>query len=159
MVSDVLRQRGVPVRIVEGARFVSGAAEPRAYAATPDEGTRIRDRAPTTAVASRAARISGAVVPETADVHNDLGIACASKRPDRSGDRRIPSGAVDIDPDSAETHWHLGAALASSGAISTEAATQLCADPCSAIRQTRMRRHDLDTVMRHAPPKPTFSLT
>ncbi|HEU5259065.1 MAG TPA: hypothetical protein VFU28_23925, partial [Vicinamibacterales bacterium] len=68
---------GEPVRVVEGLDLYLALLN-SAYAATPEEGARIR------AAADNGRRMAGsaylgAVVPETADVHNDLGIAYASR--------------------------------------------------------------------------------
>jgi spermidine synthase len=105
---------GSPVRIVEGLDLYLALLN-RAYAATPEEGARIRNAAAQGRVFAGSAYL-GAVVPETADVHNDLGIAYASKG---QMDQAIAEfrDALRLEPDSAQTHWHLGAALADRGAL------------------------------------------
>jgi spermidine synthase len=112
---------GAPVRSVEGLDLYLALLN-RAYAATPEEGARIRRAADQGRVFAGSAYL-GAVVPETADVHNDLGIALASKG---QIDQAIAEfrEALRLEPDSAQTHWHLGAALADRGALD-EAASHL----------------------------------
>ena len=107
-------QNNAPVRMVEGLDLYL-ALLTRAYAATPEEGQRIR------AAADNGRRIAdsaylGAVVPDTAEVHNDLGIALASRG---LLDAAIAEfrHALTLDPGSGQTHWHLGAALAEHGAL------------------------------------------
>jgi spermidine synthase len=133
---------GMPVKVVEGLDLYLALLN-RAYAATPDEGARIR------AAADNGRRIAGSaylgsVVPDSAEVHNDLGIAYASRG---AIDQAIVEfrQSLELDPDSPQTAWHLGAALASNGALA-EAETFL--------RRSVQRdpgnpdaRHDLETVI------------
>ena len=133
---------GAPVRIVEGLDLYLALLN-RAYAATPEEGVRIRNAAEQGRVFAGSAYL-GAVVPDTADVHNDLGIAYASKG---QIDQAIAEfrEALRLDPDSARTHWHLGAALADRGALD-EAADHLRRsvelDPAN-----EDARHDLAAIL------------
>jgi spermidine synthase len=137
---------GMPVRLVEGLDLYLALLN-RSYAATPEEGARIR------AAADNGRRIAGsaylgAVVPETAAVHNDLGIAFASRGQLDAAIAEFKE-ALALDPYSAETHWHLGAALAERGALE-EAAEHLRIsvqrDPTNVDA-----KHDLESVdaLRH----------
>ena len=132
----------MPIRIVEGLDLYLALLN-RAYAATPEEGARIRAAADTGRRVVGSAYL-GAVVPETADVHNDLGIAYASRGfiDDAIAEFRH---SLELEPDSAQTEWHLGAALASKGAL-TEAADVLSR---SVQRDPRNvdAKHDLETVL------------
>jgi spermidine synthase len=103
-----------PVRSVEGLDLYLALLN-RAYAATAEEGARIRRAADQGRVFAGSAYL-GAVVPETAGAHNDLGIAYASKGQIDPAIAEFRE-ALRLDPDSAQTHWHLGAALADRGAL------------------------------------------
>jgi tetratricopeptide (TPR) repeat protein len=105
-------ENGMPVRLVEGLDLYM-ALLGRAYASTPEEGSRIRAAGDTGRRVAGSAYL-GAVVPDTADVHNDLGIAYASRGliDQAIAEFRL---SMQMDPDSAQTAWHLGAALASKG--------------------------------------------
>jgi spermidine synthase len=105
---------GMPVRLVEGLD-VYLALLTHAYAATPDEGNRIRASADSGRRVVGSAYL-GAVVPETAEVHNDLGIAYASHGQLDAAIAEFRQ-ALSLEPDSAQTHWHLGAALAQRGEL------------------------------------------
>jgi tetratricopeptide (TPR) repeat protein len=132
---------GMPVRVVEGLD-VYLALLTHAYAATPEEGSRVR------AAADEGRRIAGSaylgtVVPETSDVHNDLGIAYASRG---QLDAAIAEfrHALSLEPDSAQTHWHLGAALAERGQLQEaeeHLRTSVQRDPTNVEA-----KHDLETV-------------
>jgi spermidine synthase len=132
---------GVPVRIVEGLD-VYLALLTRAYAAAPEEGSRIR------AAADNGRRVAGSaylgtVVPETSDVHNDLGIAYASRGQLDAAIAEFRQ-ALSLEPDSAQTHWHLGAALAERGDLDEaeeHLRTSVQRDPTNAEA-----KHDLETV-------------
>jgi tetratricopeptide (TPR) repeat protein len=112
---------GVPVRVVEGLDLYLALLN-RAYAATPEEGARIRSAAEQGRIFAGSAYL-GAAVPETAEAHNDLGIAYASKGQLNQAIAEFRE-ALRLDPDSAQTHWHLGAALADRGVLD-EAADHL----------------------------------
>jgi spermidine synthase len=134
---------GAPVRPVEGLDLYLALLS-RAYAASPEEGARIR------AAADNGRRVAGssylgAVVPETSEVHNDLGIAYASRG---QLDAAIAEfrRALDLAPDSAATHWHLGAALAERGALE-EAEVHLRASVQSDPTNVDAI-HDLESVVR-----------
>jgi Flp pilus assembly protein TadD len=114
-----------------------------AYAATPEEGARMR------AAADNGRRIAGstylgAVVPDTADVHNDLGIAYASRG---LIDQAVAEfrQSLQLDPESAQTLWHLGAALASKGEL--EEAAELLSRSVQRDPKNEDAQHDLETVM------------
>ena len=132
---------GMPVRVVEGLD-VYLALLTHAYAATPDQGNRVR------AAADEGRRIAGSaylgtVVPETPGVHNDLGIAYASRGQLDAAIAEFRQ-ALSLDPDAAETHWHLGAALAERGQLQEaeeHLRTSVQRDP-SNVEAT----HDLETV-------------
>jgi spermidine synthase len=133
---------GTPVRLVEGLDLYLALLN-RSYAATPEEGARIR------AAADNGRRVAGsaylgAVVPDTADVHNDLGIAYAARGllPAAIAEFRQ---ALALDPDSAETHWHLGAALAERGAL--EEAVEHLRTSVQRDPRNVQAKHDLDTVV------------
>jgi spermidine synthase len=133
---------GDPVRVVEGLDLYLALLN-SAYAATPEEGARIR------AAADNGRRIAGsaylgAVVPETADVHNDLGIAYASRGlidPAIAEFRQ----SLQFDPDSARTLWHLGSALASKGEL--EEAARFLRRSVERDPANKDAQHDLETVM------------
>jgi len=113
-----------------------------AYAATPDQGNRVR------AAADEGRRIAGSaylgtVVPETSGVHNDLGIAYASRGQLDAAIAEFRQ-ALSLDPDAAETHWHLGAALAERGQLQEaeeHLRTSVQRDPSNVEAA-----HDLETV-------------
>ena len=133
---------GEPVRVVEGLDLYLALLN-SAYAATPEEGARIR------AAADNGRRMAGsaylgAVVPETADVHNDLGIAYASRG---LIDQAIAEfrQSLQIDPDSARTLWHLGSALASKGEL--EEAARFLSRSVQRDPANKDAQHDLETVM------------
>ena len=133
---------GTPVRLVEGLDLHLALLN-RSYAATPEEGARIR------AAADNGRRVAGSaylgtVVPETPEVHNDLGIAYASRG---FIDEAIVEfrQSLTLQPDSAQTLWHLGAALASKGDLEEAAAllrSSVQRDPTNKDAQ-----HDLDSVI------------
>jgi spermidine synthase len=132
---------GMPVRVVEGLD-VYLALLTHAYAATPDQGNRVR------AAADEGRRIAGSaylgtVVPETPGVHNDLGIAYASRGQLDAAIAEFRQ-ALSLDPDAAETHWHLGAALAERGQLQEaeeHLRTSVQRDPSNVEAA-----HDLETV-------------
>jgi spermidine synthase len=133
---------GDPVRVVEGLDLYLALLN-SAYAATPEEGARIR------AAADNGRRIAGsaylgAVVPDTADVHNDLGIAYASHG---LIDQAIAEfrQSLQFDPDSARTLWHLGSALASKGEL--EEAARFLSRSVQRDPANKDAQHDLETVM------------
>ena len=133
---------GSPVRVVEGLDLYLALLN-SAYAATPEEGARIR------AAADNGRRIAGstylgAVAPETPDVHNDLGIAYASRG---LIDQAIAEfrQSLELDPESAQTLWHLGAALASKGEL--EEAAQLLRRSVQRDPTNKDAQHDLDSVI------------
>jgi spermidine synthase len=133
---------GDPVRVVEGLDLYLALLN-SAYAATPEEGARIR------AAADNGRRIAGsaylgAVVPDTADVHNDLGIAYASRG---LIDQAIAEfrQSLQFDPDSARTLWHLGSALASKGEL--EEAARFLSRSVQRDPANKDAQHDLETVM------------
>ena len=132
---------GTPVRLVEGLDLYLALLN-RSYAATPEEGARIR------AAADNGRRIAGsaylgAVVPETPDVHNDLGIAYASRGliDQAIGEFRQ---SLQLESDSAQTLWHLGAALASKGEL--EEAAVLLRRSVQRDPTNKDAQNDLDTV-------------
>ena len=132
----------MPVRLVEGLDLYLALLK-SAYAATPEEGARIR------AAAENGRRIAGsaylgAVVPDTADVHNDLGIGYASRG---LIDQAIAEfrQSLQLDPESAPTLWHLGAALASKGEL--EEAAQLLRRSVQRDPSNKDAQNDLDTVI------------
>jgi spermidine synthase len=133
---------GNPVRAVEGLDLYLALLN-NAYAATPEEGARIR------AAADNGRRIAGsaylgAVVPDTSDVHNDLGIGYASRG---LIDQAVAEfrQSLQLDPDSARTLWHLGAALASKGEF--EEAAELLRRSVQRDPSNKDAQHDLETVM------------
>jgi spermidine synthase len=133
---------GNPVRVVEGLDLYLALLN-SAYAATPEEGARIR------AAADNGRRIAGsaylgAVAPETPNVHNDLGIAYASRG---LIDQAIAEfrQSLELDPESAQTLWHLGAALASKGEL--EEAAQLLRRSVQRDPTNKDAQHDLDSVI------------
>jgi len=139
---------GAPVRLVEGLDLYL-ALLARAYAATPEEITRIR------AAADNGRRVAGsaylgAAVPDSADVHNELGIAMAT-RGQLDGAIAEFREALALDPNSADTHWHLGAALAERGALQEaeeHLRTSVQLDPSNLEAA-----HDLESVERVASPR------
>jgi Flp pilus assembly protein TadD len=136
------------VRLVDGLDLYL-ALLTRAYAATPEEGERIRSAADTGRRIAGSAYL-GAVVPETAEVHNDLGIASASRGQLQAAIAEFRQALV-LDPDSAQTHWHLGAALAERGAIDEALGhlrTSVQLDPSNLEAA-----HDLESVERVASPR------
>ena len=133
---------GTPVRVVEGLDLYLALLN-SAYAATPEEGARIR------AEADNGRRIAGsaylgAVVPDTANVHNDLGIGYASRG---LIDQAIAEfrQSLQLDPESAQTLWHLGAALASKGDL--EEAAELLRRSVQRDPANKDAQRDLETVM------------
>jgi len=133
---------GDPVRVVEGLDLYLALLN-SAYAATPEEGARIR------AAADNGRRMAGsaylgAVVPETADVHNDLGIAYASRGLIEQAIAEFRQ-SLQIDPDSARTLWHLGSALASKGEL--EEAARFLSRSVQRDPSNKDAQHDLETVM------------
>jgi spermidine synthase len=135
-------ESGNPVRVVEGLDVYLALLN-NAYAATPEEGARIR------AAADNGRRIAGsaylgAVVPDTANVHNDLGIGYASRG---LIDRAIAEfrQSLQLDPESAQTLWHLGAALASKGEL--EEAAEFLRRSVQRDPTNKDAQHDLDTVI------------
>ena len=133
---------GTPVRLVEGLDLYLALLN-RSYAATPEEGARIR------AAADNGRRVAGsaylgAVVPETPDVHNDLGIAYASRG---LLDQAIAEfrQSLQLESDSAQTLWHLGAALASKGEL--EEAAVLLRRSVQRDPTNKDAQNDLDTVI------------
>jgi len=133
---------GEPVRVVEGLDLYLALLN-SAYAATPEEGARIR------AAADNGRRMAGsaylgAVVPETADVHNDLGIAYASRGLIEQAIAEFRQ-SLQIDPDSARTLWHLGSALASKGEL--EEAARFLSRSVQRDPSNKAAQHDLETVM------------
>lgn len=133
---------GTPVRLAEGLDLYLALLN-RSYAATPEEGARIR------AAADNGRRVAGsaylgAVVPDTSDVHNDLGIAYASRG-------LIDAAIVEfrqslqLEPESAQTLWHLGAALASKGEL--EEAAMLLRRSVQRDPTNKDAQQDLDTVI------------
>jgi spermidine synthase len=135
-------ENGMPVRLVEGLDLYLALLN-RAYAATPEEGSRIR------AAGDNGRRIAGsaylgAVVPDTADVHNDLGIAYATRGQLDAAIAQFREALV-LDPGAAETHWHLGAALAERGAL--EEAEQHLRASVQRDPGNEAARHDLDAVL------------
>jgi tetratricopeptide (TPR) repeat protein len=133
---------GTPVRVVEGLDLYLALLN-RAYAATPEEGSRIR------ASGNNGRRIAGsaylgAVVPDTADVHNDLGIAYASRG---LMDQAIAEfrQSLQLDPGSAQTAWHLGAALASKGEF--DEAVVFLRSSVQRDPSNLDAKHDLDAVV------------
>jgi tetratricopeptide (TPR) repeat protein len=139
---------GAPVRLVEGLDLYL-ALLARAYAATPEEITRIR------AAADNGRRVAGsaylgAAVPDSADVHNELGIAMAARGQLDAAIAEFRE-ALALDPDSADTHWHLGAALAERGALQEaeeHLRTSVQLDPSNLEAV-----HDLESVERVASPR------
>jgi tetratricopeptide (TPR) repeat protein len=139
---------GAPVRLVEGLDLYL-ALLARAYAATPEEITRIR------AAADNGRRVAGsaylgAAVPDSADVHNELGIAMAARGQLDAAIAEFRE-ALALDPDSADTHWHLGAALAERGALQEaeeHLRTSVQLDPSNLEAA-----HDLESVERVASPR------
>ena len=135
-------ENGMPVRVVEGLDLYL-ALLGHAYAASPEEGARIRAAADSGRRVAGSAYL-GAVVPETSEVHNDLGIAYAERgllEPAIAEFRR----ALELAPDSAATHWHLGAALAERGALDEaelHLRTSVERDPTNVDA-----RHDLESVV------------
>ena len=133
---------GTPVKMVEGLDLYLSLLA-RAYAATPEEGVRIR------AASDNGRRVAGsaylgAVVPDTADVHNDLGIAYATRGQLDAAIAEFRQ-ALDLAPDSAATHWHLGAALAQRGALEEaelHLRTAVERDPTNVDA-----KHDLESVV------------
>jgi len=133
---------GAPVRVVEGLDLYLALLN-SAYAATPEEGARVR------AAADNGRRIAGsaylgAVVPDTASVHNDLGIGYASRG---LIDQAIAEfrRSLQLDPESAQTLWHLGAALASKGDL--EEAAEVLRRSVQRDPTNKDAQHDLETVM------------
>ena len=131
-----------PVRVVEGLDLYLALLK-SAYAATPEEGARMRASSDD-GRSVLGSRYLGAVVPDTADVHNDLGIAYASRGliDQAIAEFRL---SLQLDPESAQTLWHLGAALASKGEFEEAAALlrrSVQRDPTNKDAQ-----HDLDTVI------------
>jgi spermidine synthase len=133
---------GNPVRVVEGLDLYLALLN-SAYAATPEEGARIR------AAADNGRRVAGsaylgAVVPDTADVHNDLGIAYASRG---LIDQAIAEfrQSLQLNPESAQTLWHLGAALASQGEL--EEAVELLRRSVQRDPTNKDAQHDLESVI------------
>jgi spermidine synthase len=133
---------GSPVRVVEGLDLYLALLN-NAYAATPEEGARIRTAADSGRRVAGSAYL-GAVVPDTANVHNDLGIGYASRG---LIDQAIAEfrQSLQLDPDSAQTLWHLGAALASKGEL--EEAAELLRRSVQRDPANKDAQHDLETVM------------
>ena len=133
---------GNPVRVVEGLDLYLALLN-SAYAATPEEGARIRMAANSGRRIAGSAYL-GAVVPDTAEVHNDLGIAYASRG---LIDQAVAEfrQSLQLDPESARTLWHLGAALASKGEL--EEASELLSRSVQRDSTNKDAQHDLETVM------------
>jgi spermidine synthase len=142
---------GTPARVVEGLDLYLALLN-SAYAATPEEGARIRTAANDGRRIAGSAYL-GAVVPDTADVHNDLGIAYAARGLLDAAIAEFRQ-SLQLDPESARTLWHLGAALASKGEL--EEAAELLRRSVQRDPSNKDAQNDLDTVMTLRRQSPRF---